>query len=220
MPASKDNPVRPVACPSGASRQTHNRPSPRKRSERAARVVRTHRRQCGEADGRQRCGHGHLDDMLLWVVARGQDDGQERHHQHAATDAEPTGQKAGDEAQQGQLQYQGEGKVHKRNRCLQRPPSRILNRGSGGRGQRWRRVHLTRDDHTSQAMFQARATRALVQGIKSPMDTADKIIVEPCGRKPCSKTHYAAGYTVAARSYLISAGRLLSKPCPAGPTAR
>src|SRR5678816_2924774 len=44
------------------------------------------------------------------------------------------------------------------------PSSRILNRGSGGRGQLRRWDHLTRDVHAHRAMFQALAHGALVQG--------------------------------------------------------
>ena len=53
-------------------------------------------------------------------------------------------------------------------RCLQCHRTGILNRGSGGLGQHQLWVHLTRDDHASKAMFQARALRALVQGNIKP----------------------------------------------------
>jgi hypothetical protein len=50
-------------------------------------------------------------------------------------------------------------------------------------GFRWARsaslwVHLTRDDHASEEMFQARATRALVLGNYSSACTADALIVD------------------------------------------
>ena len=50
-------------------------------------------------------------------------------------------------------------------------------------GFRWARsaslwVHLTRDDHASKTIFQARALKALVLGIYSSASTADKIIVD------------------------------------------
>ena len=41
----------------------------------------------------------------------------------------------------------------------------ILNRGSGGQGQRKHWDRLTRDVHACIAMFLARAIKALVQGI-------------------------------------------------------
>ena len=50
-------------------------------------------------------------------------------------------------------------------------------------GFRWARsaslwVHLTRDDHASKTMFQARALKALVLGNYSTASTADKAIVD------------------------------------------
>ena len=50
--------------------------------------------------------------MGLRVTARSQDEGQERHHQHAATQPEQTGEEAGAQAQQGQFKYEGEREVH------------------------------------------------------------------------------------------------------------
>ena len=49
-------------------------------------------------------------------------------------------------------------------------------------GFRWARsaslwVHLTRDDHASEEMFQARALKALVLGNYSSASTADSVIV-------------------------------------------
>jgi len=41
--------------------------------------------------------------------------------------------------------------------CLPRHQTGILNRGSGGLGQKLSWVHLTRDDHADSTMFQARA---------------------------------------------------------------
>jgi hypothetical protein len=58
--------------------------------------------------------------------------------------------------------------IYAEQRCLRCHRTGILNRGSGGLGQHQLWVHLTRDDHASKAMFQARALRALVQGNIKP----------------------------------------------------
>ena len=65
-----------------------------------------------------------------------------------------------------------------RNRCLQVIyRTLILNRGFrwARAARRW--VHLTRDDHAHQAMYQARAQGALVQGNIKPGGLADNAIL-------------------------------------------
>jgi hypothetical protein len=73
---------------------------------RATLVMRPHGRKRGEADRRQRRGHRHLDGVVGRETFGRQDEGHERHHQHAATDAQQAGQKTGAGAEQGQLKDQ------------------------------------------------------------------------------------------------------------------
>ena len=62
-------------------------------------------------------------------------------------------------------------------RCLQNYRAVNLNRGFRWARAAWRWVHLTRDDHAPQAMYQARAQLALVQGNIKPDRIADGAIL-------------------------------------------
>ena len=174
-------------------------------AHRAAAVVGAHRRQRGEADRRQRGGHRHLHGVFGRDSPCGEDDGDERHHQHAAADAQqarretrwrcPAGRAresvgvpaascscvvsgpasagtaaaivagrrvaAASGAARGVAGGGAPGPARERGasrkRCLQVPPDRHPEPGFRWARSAWRWVHLTRDDHARQAMFQARA---------------------------------------------------------------
>ena len=104
-----------------------------------------------------------------------------RHHQHAAADAQQSGEETGDESEQQEFGDQLRFKEHRQDcvasrpatggqekRCLQVPPDRHPEPGFRWARSTWCWVHLTRDDHAHQGMFQARALRALVQGNIKP----------------------------------------------------
>ena len=90
-------------------------------------------------------------------------------HQKAAEQAVPANAMCGPAPHIGVVplaQKRGEGATPLRGvyriRCLRMPPDRHPERrGSGGRGQYWSWVHLTRDDHADQTMFQARARMSI-----------------------------------------------------------
>jgi hypothetical protein len=82
----------------------------------------------------------------------------------------------------------------KRERCPSRTTGRIPEpREFRWARSAWLRVHLTRDDHTSQAMFQALALRASVQGNKNPCERGGRLhSTATTGGRRRSKRHQFA----------------------------
>ena len=118
-------------------------------------VVCAHARQRGEDDRGHRGGDGHLDRQVWGDPTRREHQGDERHHDHAATDPQEARQKAGANAQKGQLREEEGFEEHPLELVLvlfwkkvsAMPPDRHPEPGF-----RWARstprwVHLTRDDH-------------------------------------------------------------------------
>jgi len=98
-----------------------------------------------------------LMDRSARQAAVGKYQGQEGADQHAAANTQKPGQIASGQTPGGQFNNQQGFEGHKVKVSAVGHRTRILNRGSGGRGQHQLWVHLTRDDHAHQAMFQARA---------------------------------------------------------------
>jgi len=69
-------------------------------------VVSPHARHRSEDDGRHRGGNRHLHGQIRTHAALSEQIGEEGHHDHAATNAEQTGQKTCAKAQNGQFGQQ------------------------------------------------------------------------------------------------------------------
>ena len=90
----------------------------------SALVMRTHRGERCETDGCKRGGDCHLDGAGLPKTPCEQDQGQDRQHQHAASQSQQAGQETGAQARKGQFEIRERVKDRKRIRCLQVPPDR------------------------------------------------------------------------------------------------
>jgi hypothetical protein len=119
--------------------------------------------------------------------------------------------------------------IYGEQRCLRCHRTGILNRGSGGLGQHQLWVHLTRDDHASKAMFQARALRALVQGNIKPGTHRRQKDCSPHasplrGSLPPQGANFAWGGPAQnwplLRGWFKASGRLRPAPRPTAPAER